>query len=171
MDPRVYTHCSSRPSWKKVRWSRSPCRNNVLPVKAGTPRSGSQFVRGSHRQDLASVTKTTTTSLDGVAVSHRIGSSSSGRTARIRLLRRIQSEKAIAVARVVGSTPHTADITMPETNYVHKHVPGNFMDVLKNVVYIAVVKAFQKDHPEGVILVETHSGPVRAVWDGDCNEL
>jgi hypothetical protein len=50
--------------------------------------------------------------------------------------------------------------TMPETNYVHQHVPGSFMDVLKNVVYISVVKAFQAEHPEGVTLVETHSGPV-----------
>jgi 23S rRNA A2030 N6-methylase RlmJ len=50
---------------------------------------------------------------------------------------------------------------MPETNYVHEHIAGNFMDVLKNVVYISVVKAFQEEHPEGVILVETHSGPVR----------
>ncbi|GKY95869.1 hypothetical protein MPSEU_000547500 [Mayamaea pseudoterrestris] len=53
---------------------------------------------------------------------------------------------------------------MPETNYVHEHVPGNFMDVLKNVVYISVVKAFQAEHPEGVTLVETHSGP--GVHDG-----
>jgi 23S rRNA A2030 N6-methylase RlmJ len=52
---------------------------------------------------------------------------------------------------------------MPETNYTHEHFPGNFMDVLKNVVYISVVKAFQAEHPEGVTLVETHSGPVRAV--------
>jgi 23S rRNA A2030 N6-methylase RlmJ len=50
---------------------------------------------------------------------------------------------------------------MPPTGFAYEHIPGNFLDVLKNVVYIAVVKALQEEHPEGVILVDTHSGPVR----------
>jgi 23S rRNA (adenine2030-N6)-methyltransferase len=43
--------------------------------------------------------------------------------------------------------------------YAHKHAPGNHMDTLKNVVYIATVQAFQKLHPEGLVLVDAHSGP------------
>lgn len=44
-------------------------------------------------------------------------------------------------------------------SYSHQHKTGSHYDVLKNVVYIAAVRELQEAHPEGVVLVDTHSGP------------
>lgn len=43
--------------------------------------------------------------------------------------------------------------------YVHQHQSGAHYDVLKNVVYIAAARRIQEEHPDGVVFVETHSGP------------
>jgi 23S rRNA A2030 N6-methylase RlmJ len=43
--------------------------------------------------------------------------------------------------------------------YQHRHQPGSHADVLKGVVYINAIKLLQEKYPEGIILVDTHSGP------------
>lgn len=41
----------------------------------------------------------------------------------------------------------------------HLERAGNHGDVLKHIVLMAAIKAQQKAHPEGIILVDTHCGP------------
>jgi len=48
---------------------------------------------------------------------------------------------------------------MPPCTYVHRHEVGSHYDVLKNVVYIQTIKLMQEAHPDGVVLIDTHSGP------------
>jgi len=43
--------------------------------------------------------------------------------------------------------------------YSHKHKTGSHYDVLKNVVYVQTIKLLQDQHPNGVCLIDTHSGP------------
>jgi 23S rRNA (adenine2030-N6)-methyltransferase len=48
---------------------------------------------------------------------------------------------------------------MPNPTYTHRHKSGSHYDVLKNVVYIQTVKLLQDKYPDGIALVDTHSGP------------
>lgn len=48
---------------------------------------------------------------------------------------------------------------MPPVTYSHKHKSGSHYDVLKNVAYMTTVRLIQEQHPDGVVLIETHSGP------------
>jgi len=48
---------------------------------------------------------------------------------------------------------------MPTSTYSHDHKSGAHYDVLKNVIYIQTVRELQDAHPNGVLLIDTHSGP------------
>jgi 23S rRNA A2030 N6-methylase RlmJ len=40
-----------------------------------------------------------------------------------------------------------------------EHYPGGHGDALKHMVFINMFKKMQEQHPEGIVLVDTHCGP------------
>jgi 23S rRNA (adenine2030-N6)-methyltransferase len=47
---------------------------------------------------------------------------------------------------------------MSSKNYQHEHHAGNHGDVFKHVVLVSVLQKMQAQHPDGIVLVDTHSG-------------
>jgi 23S rRNA A2030 N6-methylase RlmJ len=49
-------------------------------------------------------------------------------------------------------------------SFAYKHQPGSHADVFKSVMYVATIQLLQKKYPDGIVMIETHSGP--GVYDG-----